>query len=175
MDLGALIGQYPVDNKRRGNHGLVLTGAGVVLLAVGVPLLIADLNRPLGPGERPGAALDMVLGGIVGLGVLALPFGVVLLIRALHTRGHAIHLHERGILVCTAGGGEPIPWDDISTVRIQGTEQNRAGHYLGIDFRCVIRLHSGRNIAFSSHTTNATELATALSAAVNDGTPPRKP
>jgi hypothetical protein len=110
MDLGALVGEYPVDNRRRGRIGLVLTVAGAAAVAVGVPLMIAEVNRPLGPGEPTSTGPDKVIGG----------------------------------------------------------------HLVGIDFRCAVRRHDGRRFAFSSHTTDATELATALHDAVHDGKPPRR-
>lgn len=172
MDLGASIGEYPVDNKRRGRIGLALTGAGAVAVAVGVPLMIADVNRPLGPGERPGA--DKLVSGLVGVGGLAFVCGVVLLIRVLQTRGHAIQLYEGGIIRRAGGTDEAMPWADIAEVRLQGTEANRRGHLVGIDFRCAVRRQDGRRFAFSSHTTNATELATALHDAVHNGTPPKR-
>jgi hypothetical protein len=175
MDLGALIGEYPVDNRRRGRIGSVLTGAGVVAIAVGVPLVIADANRPLGPGEPPGSGADTLLGGLVGVGGLAVLCGVVLLIRVLQTRGHAITLYEGGIVRRAGGTEEAMPWADIAEVRLQGTEANRAGHLVGIDFRCAVRRQDGRRFAFSSHTANATELATALHDAVHDGKPPKRP
>lgn len=173
MDLGTLIGEHPVDNKRRSKAGLALTAA--VAVAIGVPLFVADVNRPLGPGEPPNTGADQLVGGLIGAGVFALVCGVVLLIRALQTRGHAIHLYEQGILRRAGGAEEAMPWADITEVRLQGGETNRGGKLLGIDLRCAVRRHDGRRFAFSSHTTNATELATALRAAVHNATPPRSP
>lgn len=165
MNLGALVGEYPVDNERRARTGLVLSATGAAAVAIGVPLFIAELNRPLGPGEPPGGGADKLVGGLIGAGAFALVCGVVLLIRALQTRGHAIHLYEHGILR-RAGTEEAVPWADIAEVRLQGGQTNRAARLLGIDFRCTVRRHDGRRFAFSSHTTNATELATALRDAV---------
>jgi hypothetical protein len=175
MDLGALIGEHPVDNQRRTRIGLGLTGAGAVALAIGVPLFIADVNRPLGPGEPPGSGADRVIGGLIGVGSLAFLCGVVLLIRVLQTRGHAIRLYERGIVRRAGDTEEATPWAEIAEVRLQGTEANRGGHLVGIDFRCAVRLHDGRRFAFSSHTTGATALATALRDAVHNGTLPKRP
>jgi hypothetical protein len=169
MDLGALIREYPVDNKRRRTNGLIMLGAGILGFAVGIPLLIADLNRTYGPGQRPSPGPDFLVGAPLAIGLLGTVFGVIMLIRALQTRGSAIHVHERGILRRTGGTEQQIPWSDIASVRLQGVERKGLGNALGIDFRCAVQLSNGRRFAFTSHTTNAAELAATLDSAVNKG------
>ena len=164
-DLGALVGRYPVDNKRRRVLGLAYTIGGAAALAVGIPMMLSDTDRPMLPGEPAYRAIEMVIGGLLGLGGLAVLIGVVLLIRAAQTRGHAIDLHEHGIVRHARGAAEAIPWRDIAQVVRQGNPQNRGG--LGINFRCVVRLNDGRQFAFSSHTTRAIELAERLQTAVH--------
>ncbi len=164
-DLGTLVGRYPVDNKRRSTLGLAYTTGGLVALVAGIVVMLAQDESPTVPGQPAHTWIETLIGGLLGLGVLGLLFGVVLLIRAAQTRGHAIDLYEHGLVRHRGDAAEAIPFGAIADVVIQGNPVNRGG--LGINFRCVVRLTEGSQFAFSSHTTNAVELAERLQAAVH--------
>ena len=168
--LGADLGDHPTENDRRRRTAVWFLVLGLVAVGVGVPWSIRYFNPPPGQDSAP-AGVGMLPGGLTGLGVLFLCFGLALLVAAARSRGAGITLYERGIVLHRDGTARAIRWPEIARVQRQGVERRGSGHELGVDFRCVLHLTDGRHVAFTSYTREATLPADRIEAALEGGTP----
>lgn len=178
QQLGHHVSGHAIDNARRRRTSTVILGVGVVALVLGVPLLIADINRPRGTtSEEAGQQfIQQLLGGLVGIGLLALVAGALLLAKALRAKSERYDVFERGVVHRVDDAVSVIAWSDIVSVRVQGAVSDAfLARALGTDFSCRLRLADGRRLRFNSFATGASTLAAAIDAAVNHGTPPSPP
>jgi hypothetical protein len=173
-ELGAAIGEFRTDNRRRVWTALGCLVVGVAALYLGLWFILvveSRTNDNVGPGP----------GFLLGAAVCGLGFaGILLVLAILHRREH-FALYAQGLVHVAAGRENVLRWVDISTVRIIDADaptdprqrNNWLKRLLGAEFVCVLVLASGRRLRFNAFTADARTLADWIRAAVEDAaTPP---
>ncbi|WP_052849647.1 PH domain-containing protein [Streptomyces avicenniae] len=153
--LGGVVSEHPTDSGRCARVAAVALAVGVLGVAAGVPLLVwwFGADDVSGPNTVAGAPL--------GIGLLALCYGVPRAVRARRTRGEVFVLHERGVVWRRPGGERAVPWAEITSVEQSGRQQ-AAARAVGADVHCRVRFRDGGGLLVTGFTRDAAELARRL-------------
>lgn len=112
--LGEPVGLHPTDNDRRRRTAVGILVVAAVALGIGVPLSIWHFTAPWGTAEEAASrrSFSQFIGGVTALGVMALVFGIPLLMKALRTRDESYSLHERGFVHRLGEAVTVVGWGD---------------------------------------------------------------
>jgi len=138
-ELGALVGTYPTNYRRRGTLAVVLLLAGVAVTASATVLLVVTADR----AGKVATAGDPLL-----LPTLLLSFGVAMLLMGVLVGGWA--LRSRG---------------EVESVFVGPVRDTAFSRFAGGSFHCKVTVTSGRNVLITGLTENGQELAQHLVAA----------
>jgi hypothetical protein len=162
-ELGALVGTYPTNYRRRGTLAMILLFAGVAVTAPATVLLVVTADR----AGKVATAGDPLL-----LPILLLSFGVAMLLLgvvvggwALLSRGEVFRVHEFGLVHDRAGTSRTIPWGEVESVFVGPVRNTAVSRFAGGSFHCKVKVIAGRNVLITGLTQNAEELAQHLVAA----------
>ena len=170
-ELGAVLGRYETDNRRRRKIAVIGVPAGAALTAIGMMVVLSGLGTPaIGVMVFPAFATG------IGLGVFVV--GVWQALLSVTRTDEAFTLHEGGFVHSYAGKSWAIAWDEIADVKDNGrdTMLQRA---LGGDVRYRVKLRSPvgrrRSVTITGFTTDAVELTKLVEqAVVHDVRPTRE-
>jgi len=104
--LGKRVAEHQTDNFRRRRTAIGCLVVAAIGLGAGVPLSIAYFTASWEPTS---ADPRFWSGGLIGLGVLSLIVGVLLLAKAVRTKGEGFEVYEQGIVYHIA--------DTVSVIR----------------------------------------------------------
>ncbi|HEX2131824.1 MAG TPA: hypothetical protein VHH15_09685 [Actinophytocola sp.] len=166
-ELGALVGTYPTNWRRRWSAAVILLFPGVVLTAVGTVLLV-------GAAERAGtvySAVDPLLLPIalVTFGAVMLLMGALFGVWARYSRGEVFRLHEHGLVHVRADTSRTIRWSELEDVVTGPTQNTVLARWAGGTFRCTVTVTGGTKVLITGLTENAPDLAQHLLAASRRG------
>ncbi|SFC16385.1 hypothetical protein [Streptomyces aidingensis] len=167
--LGALVGRYETDNRRRGTVALIALLVGLAATAVTVPVVIETFDSAGAQGGTGSGRLAGLLGGVALLGLWG---GISRGSQYLRLHGEVFHLREGGLVHRRTGETRVIPWSQIRGVRDRG-QSNFVSRPLGWDVHCTIRVRGGRRLLITGFTPGAERLVAAVDAAARQGVPPR--
>lgn len=144
------VATFHVATGRRLGQGIGFTAAGAVVTWIGVSIsaaYVADAGQ---------AGFSPLPGLVLGLGLVALAFGVVRLAQSALRPAERFELGERGLLHHTARGDRVVPWTQVADVRELGTTRSGdLSRWLGVGLRAVVTVRDGGNLRFNSLTEDA--------------------
>ncbi|MCT2587298.1 hypothetical protein [Actinophytocola gossypii] len=155
-DLGALVGTYPTNYRRRMTGAVVLLLAGVVLTPLATVLLVATDERA-GKVATTGDPLLLPI-VLLAFGAGLLLMGVAIGVWALRSRGEVFRLHEHGLVHDRTGTSRTIRWTDLDDVVVNQGRDNALARWAGGDVSCVLKVRGGANATITGLTENAGEL-----------------
>ncbi|MFF5986695.1 hypothetical protein [Prauserella flavalba] len=157
-ELGAVLGRYPTDTRRRRRIALVATPLGAVTATAGLLMML------LVAGNDPAAAM-IFPAFATGFGLSALCVGLWQARLAATRTGEVFTLYQGGLGQSYAGTSWAVGWGDIARVKDNGrdTAFQRA---LGLDVHYRIALRSPvdgrRSVTITGLTHDAVGLAEAV-------------
>ncbi|GAA3214175.1 hypothetical protein GCM10010532_040490 [Dactylosporangium siamense] len=136
---------FQVDTGRRLRQGIGFTAAGAVVTWIGVTVSVAYVAAAGKGGFSP------LPGLVLGIGLVALIFGLVRLAQSALRPGERFDVSDDGLLHHTSRGDRFVPWDQVAGVREIGvTRSGDLAVWLGSGLRAVVVVRKGRNIRFNS-------------------------
>lgn len=169
QELGAVVGRFESDNRRRRRIFAVAVPVGAVVAC------LAGLSLVVVAG-RGGSTAPVLLPGLVcGLALGALGTGIQQGWLSRTRRDEAFTLYEGGLVHSYAGKSWAISWDEITKVADEG-RNNALYQALGAEVRCRIKLRSSvggrRVLMITGITRDAQRLGEMVQRAVDLGTRP---
>lgn len=156
-DLGPLVRSHPVDGGRRIGQGVGVTIAGALITLIAIPIAAAYIADANSPGFSP------LPGVLLGLGLALLVLGLVRLVQSVLRPGERFDVHEAGLVHVTARRTRSVPWPQVGGVRELGRfRPDGPVHWLGVDYRCVVRVKDGGSVRFNTLVEDADQLTHAI-------------
>lgn len=162
-ELGAQLGTYPTDYRRRRSLAVVLLVVGVVVTVPAVMFWVAVEERA-GKVRIAGDPL-MLPTFLVALGAGLVLMGLLTGWLAVRSRGEVFRLHEHGLVHSRAGTSRTIRWADLDAVVVNPGRDNAFARWAGGDMNCTLKVHGGRNVVITGLTRNAEQLVREVLAA----------
>ncbi|ONI78573.1 hypothetical protein ALI144C_27520 [Actinosynnema sp. ALI-1.44] len=157
VELGAVRGTYPTNNRRRGWFAMVLLSIGVpgTVFAVVFWLFVDYVS-----GMNPSTGVDPLLlpSVVVGLGVGMVLMGAWIGIWFLTCRGEVFELHDNGLRYSRIGRSQSIPWADVDRVVVRDGKNTALARWAGGDINCTVHLAGGGKLTITGLTENAGQL-----------------
>ncbi|MEV0648568.1 hypothetical protein AB0I28_25230 [Phytomonospora sp. NPDC050363] len=162
--LGRHVQTYTTDNNRRAVTAICAFCGGLIVLAFAVPATVLTWDSVTTPGPCGG----VLLGG--GLGAVA--FGLVLGGLSWARRGEVFDVHEGGLAHSYAGATRTFAWDTIADVKPTPGNGGWYHRVTGRDGHCRFLLHGGGTVTVTGFTPGAEYLVQAVERAVFHGETP---
>ncbi|RBQ21795.1 hypothetical protein DP939_03655 [Spongiactinospora rosea] len=155
---GAAERVYRRDTASLWRVGLTALGIGLVCLVISIMLVGAGL---LGADSRGGSRLFALPAALT---VLALPVGVVRIVRAISWRGERFELHPDAFVQVRPGDArEVFGWDEIAELRtFTHADAKSLVRLLDRDFWCLVRRGDGVQVRLDHTVQDAERLVKAI-------------
>lgn len=169
QELGAVVGRFECDNRRRRRIFAVAVPVGGVVACIAALLILVV-------GARGGSTAPVLLPGLVcGLALGAVATGIQHGWLSRARPDEAFTLYEGGLVHSYAGKSRAISWDEIVKVNDEG-RNNAFYQALGAEVRYRIKLRNAvggrRVVMITGITRDARRLGEIVRRAVHEGTRP---